>query len=485
MSIFGILWSILFTPLSFLWQLLNQFLLSPWGLVAPMTLLIALVAVQYIQRTPPQLALFYAEQLETCDESEIPRLLKNLIQMGDAGVPGLVKGLTSQRESVFTACLNVLQYEFNRWQESPRREHYFCVFSETLLQMCGQFSPATQTEAMRFVDQMMQIRSTAATDPESTTNRQKTIVHCERILSLLESQRRRRIAPKDKDFDSSTDSVASLDRRTRQPMLLASNGQPFVPTSGRQEKNEMLVADANSFNPFSVPRADRLMAYQRAQQNRPSEDRSHPRLPDDREIPGIASFSPPSPFVAEMEQQFAQNFAPDAIELPTPPDISEEYRNKKRNESGGSFNSDNFLTPELQNTPLDRVPNLPTTQLMQLLHHSEAAYVDSARRTLMSRDGFQESHMKLAWRLYHPVPAVRQEIAAMFPNTPNVQSSVWLRELLNDPSNDVRYRTVSFLATTNDPALRQLVIERGKRDTDARIVNLADRLNDSQGSVLR
>jgi hypothetical protein len=122
---------------------------------------------------------------------------------------------------------------------------------------------------------------------------------------------------------------------------------------------------------------------------------------------------------------------------------------------------------------------------MQLLHHPDPAYADSARRTLRERDGFQETHMKLAWRLYHPVPAVRQEIVAMLPNTANVQPSVWLKELLNDPSNDVRYRTASFLATTNDPALRRLLIDRGKRDTDARIVNLAERLNDSLGNVRR
>ena len=90
--------------------------------------------------------------------------------------------------------------------------------------------------------------------------------------------------------------------------------------------------------------------------------------------------------------------------------------------------------------------------------------------------------MKLAWRLYHPVPAVRQEIVAMLPHTPNIHPADWLKVLLVDPSNDVRYQTASFLATTNDRTLQRLLIDRGKQDTDARIVNLADRLNDSQGT---
>jgi hypothetical protein len=199
----------------------------------------------------------------------------------------------------------------------------------------------------------------------------------------------------------------------------------------------------------------------------------------------MASFSSPSPFAAEIAQKFAQGITADDVVPTRTSDISEEYRNGKMSESGGTFNSDSFLTPELQNIPLDRVPQLPTSQLMRLLHHPESAYSESARLTLIGREGFQEAHMKLAWRLYHPVPAVRQEIVAMLPNTSNVQSSVWLKVLLNDPSNDVRYRTASFLATTNDPTLRKLLIDRGKRDTDVRIVNLADRLNDSQENVRR
>ena len=98
----------------------------------------------------------------------------------------------------------------------------------------------------------------------------------------------------------------------------------------------------------------------------------------------------------------------------------------------------------------------------------------------MSRDGFQEVHMKLAWRLFHPVSVVRQEIIDILPSVPNVQPTVWMTVLLSDPSNDVRYRTASFLATAGDPALRRLLIDRGKRDSDARIVQLADRLNESQ-----
>jgi len=493
----------MFAPLSFLWQLLNQFLLSPWGLIVPMTLLTALFAAHKLQQTPAHIAQFYAEQLETASRAELPQLLDALVRMGDAGVPGLVHGLTSQREAVFTASLNVLQREFDRWQESDRREHHFRILSEAILQACNQFSPAAQAEAMRFVDQMMQIRPIAATSPESTADRQATIANCERILSQLESMRRRRIEPQDGEFAPQSDTIAALNRRTHQPVLLASDGQPFMPTSARQDRgDETHLADADSFNPFSVARADRLLAHQAHQrslhnqtlQSQPAGEVADGRWQFAADASGAVTPLPPSAvsglpsLPADIESRIAQHFAAsDVGQFSTADisDISEEFRNRIQSESGGVFGSDSFLTPELLNTPLDRVPNLLTSQLMQLLHHPDPSYVETAQRTLVSRDGFQEQHLRLAWRLYHPIPAVRQEIVAMLPHTSNVQPSVWLTVLLDDPNNDVRFRTASFLATTSDPALQRLLIDRGRQDGDPRITSLATRLDETQRGTVR
>ena len=496
----------MFAPFSFLWQLLNQFLLSPWGLIVPMTLLIALFAAHKLQQTPIHIARFYAEQLETASTAELPQLLDALVRMGDAGVPGLVQGLTSQREVVFAASLAVLQHEFDRWQESDRREHHFRIFSEAILHASNQFSPAAQAEAMRFVDQMMQIRPAMVVSPESTADRQATIAHCERILAQLESMRRRRLEPQDGEFTPQSDTIAALDRRTHQPVLLASDGQLFVPTSVRQDRrqdreDETHLADAASFNPFSVARPERVLAHQTHQRalhnqalnsqalhdhslhNQPAGELADGRRQFAANASGAGASLPPS-LPADIEDRIAQRFsATDAGQHSV--DISEEFRNRMQSESGGIFGSNSFLTPELLNLPLDRVPNLLTSQLMQLLHHPEPSHVETAQRTLVSRDGFQEQHLRLAWRLYHPIPAVRQEIVAMLPHTSNVQPLVWLTVLLDDPNNDVRFRTASFLATTSDPALQRLLIDRGRRDGDPRITSLATRLDETQRGAVR
>jgi hypothetical protein len=122
---------------------------------------------------------------------------------------------------------------------------------------------------------------------------------------------------------------------------------------------------------------------------------------------------------------------------------------------------------------------------MRLLHHPDARYVSESRKTLMVRDGFQENHLKLAYRLFHPEPSVRMEIISMLPNTHGIRSDVWLSVLLADPDNDIRYRTASFLATAGDPAMQRLVIDKGKRDSDARIVHLADQLLEQQRHRVR
>jgi hypothetical protein len=479
---------ILFTPVVMFWQLLNRFLLSPWGLLVPMALILALVAVLQLQQTPAQLAAFYAGKLNDSNEEELALLLEVLVRIGDDGVAGLVSGLTSKQENVFNAVLHVLQNEFGHWDQSDRREHHYRVFSEALLQKSEEFSPAAQAEVLRFVDRLLQLRNSSRS-AETMPDRQKTIANCERILIQLGHSRRKMIDPGMPNFAPAAETVAGLNKRMKQPVLLASNGQPFVPASARKEtkQDETLLADRASFDSFSVVRADRLHSYQKSLQNVPDQTLRQPVLPDIQGVPELLAEVPPLGLTAEVNPQVADNYTANRLRqaVTSPADIAEEYRNKKSGGQKDPPEKDHFLTPELRNVPLDRVPNLPAIQLMMLLHHPDPPYIESARKTLMGRDGFQEQHLKLAWRLYHPVPSIREEIIGMLPNTPSVQPSVWLAVLLNDPSGDVRYRAASFMATAGDPALQRLLAERGKRDNDERIVKLADRINDQQRGTVR
>ncbi len=139
-----------------------------------------------------------------------------------------------------------------------------------------------------------------------------------------------------------------------------------------------------------------------------------------------------------------------------------------------------FLSEELAQTAISSYDRLTSSQLMRLLHHHDISHVNAARRVLASRDGFSESHLQLAYRLYHPDHERRRELVTRLSETPGTRNAAWLRELLNDPDNNVRYQAASFLATSQDLNLRLLLIEKGQHDRDARIVQLAERLRTIQ-----
>jgi hypothetical protein len=113
---------------------------------------------------------------------------------------------------------------------------------------------------------------------------------------------------------------------------------------------------------------------------------------------------------------------------------------------------------------------------MRLLQHQDSNYVLEARRVLIARDGFGESHLSIAYKLYHRNPVVRKEVIAHLSETPGVLMNAWLTELLSDPNDEIRYNAAAMLSTSSDPNTRKFLIEKCKHDTDTRIVNLINQL---------
>ncbi|MDR3232204.1 MAG: HEAT repeat domain-containing protein [Planctomycetaceae bacterium] len=463
-----------FTILCFPFLLLRAVVLSPWGLIAPITLLVLIFALRYIEQTPQQLAGYYAAQFAECDENEIPTLINVLIKLDDAGIGGLVQGFTSERESVFNACRDTLQSEYERRRDD---EHFYQLLSSALLKHCGQFHPAAQCEAVRFIEQILSQRTkadrTSAASLKAISS--ETTSNCEQLLVRLNSTRRTMTEPNRPETAAQSAMTASLRSRTVQPVLVAANGKKFEPQTQRQDivtNNQQYALDR-----LSVPRAERIAAFQRS-------GLPNTALPEDNAPLTAAVQIPVRAAPASTSAKIAHNYnsvtKPD--DTTSPPDITESYRNEKLPDGR---RTDSFIPPDLRDIPLDRLPNLPVMQLMQMLHHPNPNYVMAARKTLTEREGFLDTHLKLAWRLYHPSVLVRQEIIAMLPHTANVQPEAWLAVLLDDPSSEVRYQTAAFLATGNNPALQKLLIEHAKRDTDSRIVDLADRLLEAQRNIRR
>jgi hypothetical protein len=525
----------------FLWRLIGKFFLSPWGLIVPLTFLLVLFFFSQITRTTKQIAENYAKELEFCEESKIPVLVGHLVRLGENGIPSLVQGLGSSREPVFIICRNTLQKEMERWEQLPTAERLrlYRFFSAALLDKATQFGTTAQTETSLFARKIL--RNLVILPSGSLPDSRLVTRNCEQFLAIIETARAKTVIPNDSvtsvDSANSINSVNTVDSAGRvvrfsrggsDSVLMTAQGKPFQPDSSDDFQQETNIAEQGDM--LAVSRAERLYAYHQSplfqkqfgtdSQNIETKLRYGQPVPD-RTIPDgnratemLASMTPSrysglplvaaesgEDLIAEPEGKIARN-----VHLPetniTETGISKTRNSRTENSRNNYFEKtdlvhqsesaveyseelENFLPWELREITLEKVSTLPTVRLMRLLHHSDARYVSEARKTLMVRDGFQESHLKLAYRLFHPVASVRQEIISMLPNTHGIRSDVWLSVLLADPDNDIRYRAASFMATAGDPAMQRLVIDKGKRDSDARIVHLADQLLEQQRHRIR
>lgn len=514
---FELLGQVLVSSVRFLWTFSNKFLLSPWGLLVPVTFLVLLFLVTQLAKTPQELSAIYVEDLECCNDEKIPILVDALIHLEEAGLPGLVAGLNSDREVVFLACREALQNEMKRWEESDdiqRRFKRYRILSEAILEQSIHFKPTARMVATRLTEQLLrqlsrklpvEIRNSKQLNARISSESSKTNNNCEQIMLVMETARKRLIDPNAGGNEVTSDSLAMQHRRRADSILMASNGKPF---KGHLEED---FVDDRAVDSLALPRAERLMAYHQStlyeRQNRipyrsPGMDVPSPELPSKmtHEISMIASMSPINamigPVTADRTEKIASQYQghSQAKILPfdnAPLDISSNYLSRMQGESVRS-NSNSyeietdssveniFLTEELKKVSPDRIPFLTSSRLMRLLQHPDPKRISEARKTLIARDGFRDVHLKLAYRLYHSSPSVREGIIDLLPNTTGIRPNVWLTELLDDPNSNVRYRAASFLATSNDPTMQRLLIEKGKRDSDQRIIDLVEQLQEKQ-----
>lgn len=525
---FELLGQILVSSLRFLWSFSNQFLLSPWGLLVPVTFLVLLFLVMQLAKTPKELSAVYTQDLEHCGDEKIPVLVDALVHLEEAGLPGLIVGLNSDREAVFLACHEALQNEMKRWEESDdilRRFKRYRLLSEAILEQAIHFRPTARLVAARLTQQILrrlavklppEIRQAKELNARISAESSKSNKNCEQILLVMETARKRLLDPNAAGNETTSDSLALQHRRQADSVLMASNGKPFKEAFANDFADDQLV-DA-----LALPRAERLLAYHqsplydqqgRVPYRRPGMNGLESPNPEASAASMIASMAPTNttihttigPEWAAQSGKTASQYGNRSPEQTLtngsgPLDISSGYLARMQGNSSGEKNSYNkrsdsnggrilsndspqqdiFLTEELKNIAPDRIPYLTSSRLMRLLQHPDPKRVSEARKTLIARDGYRDVHLKLAYRLYHSSPAVREGIIDILPNTTGIRPNVWLTELLNDPNPNVRYRAASFLATNNDPAMKRLLIEKGKHDSDQRIVDMVEQLQETQ-----
>ncbi len=137
----------------FFGRLTCAFLLSPWGLLIPVALLAAFFIAQKIAILPARLAVRDALQWESCDDEAISNHVRRLQTMGTHGLPGLIRGLSSEREAVYGACYESLRQTLLYWKEqndANAKMSFFQALSEGLLNDVDQMSPPGRAAAAEF-----------------------------------------------------------------------------------------------------------------------------------------------------------------------------------------------------------------------------------------------------------------------------------------------------------------------------------------------
>ncbi|MGW8258135.1 MAG: HEAT repeat domain-containing protein [Thermoguttaceae bacterium] len=96
------------------------------------------------------------------------------------------------------------------------------------------------------------------------------------------------------------------------------------------------------------------------------------------------------------------------------------------------------------------------------------------------RHGFTEAQIALCCHMLDPDPQVRKRLVQVLPGLPNVDATAWLLRLCHDSDAEVRLAAMQFLATSSNPLVLNELEQIARRDPDAAIQRLADRLATGQ-----
>ncbi|MGL4595589.1 MAG: hypothetical protein ACRCUY_12765 [Thermoguttaceae bacterium] len=493
-------------------RLAGQFLLSPWGLIVPITVLAALLLSMQIDKNQRELANQYGAELEYCPIDKIPVLIDALVQFGERGIPSLVRALQSEREIVFNAILETLQQEMERLETEGNieaRNKYYRQLSKALCEEQPNFTPLVSLTAQQLIRRILKnlatsdrYRGNQFTSAVASADSQQATINCDQFILAI-----RRLPPNFYSHQSTTipgtrETVAQFECANAASILIAANGRPI----NRPDANILLDSaptllrspffggSTSRFDEFeqtgemmAASSIDSTKNQQILQQNTNVGLSERGTLPTEigSDLMAAQMAKPIGKVANEYVAPFEKKDDAKISDVDQLNNVASDYllKNQERqsNQPEKRERSSEILLPSnLREMPLVQVPGLSSSELMRVLHHPDERYVSEARRTLVAREGFQPEHLKLAFRLFHPMSSVREELLSLIRETPGIQSNVWLVALLDDPNSEIRYSAASLLSTANDPTLLRLLVEKGKQDTDSRIVRLSEQISQQQ-----
>ena len=159
---------------------------NAYSLLALMFLAGALAAIAHflVQRSGRFLAGEWQGMLADAPEDHVEVLLRQLAELGEDGIPPLVNGLGSDRESIAIGAGRVLEEEIQRWQAIPQAEQssHLATLANCLADRIQDFGPDARRDAARLASRIL---ATARQERTATANRM--IESCRQVLATAAS----------------------------------------------------------------------------------------------------------------------------------------------------------------------------------------------------------------------------------------------------------------------------------------------------------
>lgn len=147
--------------------------------------------------------------------------------------------------------------------------------------------------------------------------------------------------------------------------------------------------------------------------------------------------------------------------------------------------SDSRLSKADDSPSSNNYTSISSRDLLRLWLSAEPSEAKPIERELAKR-GFGTLTTPLVRQYFSDSPKDRQHVADRVLAQPGAGAAAWLMLLAQDADPDVRLFAVSFMATSNDPALVEAAWNLAIRDRDPRVADIAGRLRDRRaGNTLR
>ncbi|MCL2119288.1 MAG: hypothetical protein FWH27_12760 [Planctomycetaceae bacterium] len=420
-------------------RILACLLRPPWGVMLPLTcMILAIIAQSPWGRLRDQALLV---QLEKSKINQKEILTRQFSQLDDVGIRLLVRGLASKEEATALASYQTLMQQLSEWQSLPndRASSRYLIFSKELAEISKTGTLYSRPLA----------RDLAVMVQNDIVNRGFEGQHlvsqnCQKAIDVWQAGQ------------GDPTAVAQFHQRTGLDTTLAGAGEP------RNASTSINV-------PYLVAQSPVAESHGRLTQL--ADQQGY----ESGESPGFDNFSgAKNPTAQSAKPVTSPRVGFYSLHSPAPA----PQRNDQILIARSQQKASPFLTERLQQVAMRDLPKIPTQDLMRLLNHSDRNISQQSEAILIKRDGFQEEHIQLARKLYHPDISERKSLLPLLAGNDQLETSNWLSELLHDPEQEVRWATAK--AIDNQVPLEDDELEVLKTimqsDADRRIAALGQEL---------